>query len=149
MIIYLIDNTFAPQQASVSSSPWIHSSPETTISPDGHFSQMVVALAQPWPHCTALGSIPTCCLWHLYFRKYSVSSHSTYINIALWRFLLYPVPQLKWIHCLIKHNPSFFLVLTFCIYVSVSGSLRIITNCSTYGEILLLRAPFWATEWLY
>lgn len=62
--------------------------------PDGHCSQMVVALAQHWPHCTALRSVLTCCLWHLYFRS-SVSSHSTYINTMLWSFLPSPVPQLK------------------------------------------------------
>lgn len=59
--------------------------------PDGHLFQMPVAPAQHWPHCTALRSIVTCCLWHLYFRKSSVSSHSTYINTSLWRFLLSPV----------------------------------------------------------
>ena len=113
--------------------------------PDGHFAQMVVAPPQYWPHWTALRSTLTCWLCHPYFRKSCVSSHSTCINTALWRFLLSPVPQLKQIHSLIKHHPSFFLVLTSSIYFSVSASLRIITSCSTYGEILLLQAPFWGT----
>lgn len=104
--------------------------------PNGHFSQRVVPPAQHWPHCTALRSILTCCLWHLHLRKSSVSSHSLYINTALWRFLLSSVPQLKQINCLIKYNPLFLLVLTSCIYLLVS-------------TILLLQAPSWGTEWLY
>lgn len=143
-MIYLTDNTFAPQESLVFSSPWVHNSLETTPSLMDTPLKLLQHQLSTCPTARHSTYPPACCLGHPYIRKSSVASHST-----LGRFLHSPVPRIKQIHCLIKHNPSFFFVLTSHIYLPVSKCLRIMTSCFTYGEILLLWVPFWGTEWLH
>lgn len=124
-MIYLIDNTFAPQESLVSSSHWIHNSLETTASLMDASLKLLQYQLSTCPTAQHSTYSPACCLGHPYIRNSSVASHSKHIHTILGRFLHSPVPHIKQIHCLIKHNPSFFFVLTsafICQFLHVSGS---------------------------